>query len=121
MNWDRKGVMLMLAVVVIWTAMPASACLLASHPMEQRDCCRAMANACESPAMGADSSCCQVHGSVPALVSVQAYSQAQSQEAAALPSQVGAELPAVSGRTSMTAFEAPPPKFPPGGAFALRI
>jgi hypothetical protein len=121
MNWHRKGVMSMLAVVVFWTALPVSACLLASHPLGQRDCCRAMARACKSQVMGADSSCCQVHRSDPALASVQPTSPVQSQETVALPCQVGIELPTVSGSGCTTAFEAPPPKFPPGGAFALRI
>jgi len=121
MNWDRKGVMLMLAVVVFWTALPASACLLASHPTGQRDCCRAMAKACDSPVMDADGSCCQVHGSKPALVSAQPYSPGQSQDTAALLYQIGIELPAISLSGYLNSSEAPPPKFPPGGAFALRI
>ena len=111
----------MLAVVVFWTAMPASACLLARRPMGQRDCCRAMAKACNSPAMGADGSCCKVRGSNPAQVSVQQYSAGQSQEPAALPHQAAINPPADSGSGYMNALEAPPPKFPPGGAFALRI
>ena len=111
----------MLAVVVFWTALPASSCLLASHPTGQRDCCRAMAMACDSPVMGADSSCCKVHGSNPALVSAQPYSSVQPQDTAALPYQIGIDLPAVSPSGYQKAFEVPPPKFPPGGAFALRI
>ena len=111
----------MLAVVVFWTALPASACLLALRPMGQPACCRAMAKACGSPAMGADSSCCKVHGSNPALVSVQQYSAGQSLDSAALPHQVGIKPPVDSGSGYLNAFEAPPPKFPPGGAFALRI
>ena len=120
MNWHNKGVLLMLAVVVLWTALPASACLLASPSVRQLDCCRAMANACETPAMGADSSCCQIHESSPALVSVQPYSPVQSHQSAALLSHLGMQPSADSGG-SMVAFEAPRPKFPPGGAFALRI
>jgi hypothetical protein len=121
MNWDKKGVLLMLAVVVFWTAMPASACLLARRPIGQRDCCRAMAKACDSPAMSADGSCCKVQGSNPALVSVQQYSAGQSHESAVLPHQLGIKPPADSGSGYKNAFDTPPPKFPPGGAFALRI
>ena len=121
MNWDRKGVFLLLLVVVFWTAVPASACLLSTHSMPHRDCCQAMANACGSPAMRADTSCCNVHGSTPALLSVQPFSPSQFQESAALPDQLGIALPSNASHVYLNASEAPPSKFPPGGAFALRI
>jgi hypothetical protein len=121
MNWHRKGMMLMLAVVVFWTALPVSTCLLAGRQTVQPDCCRAMARACNSPVMGANGACCQIHGSNPAQVPVQPNSPVQSLETVALPGLGGTEVPAVSGSGYMNAFEAPPPKFPPGGAFALRI
>jgi hypothetical protein len=121
MNWDKKGVLSMLAVVVFWTALPASACLLASHPTGQPACCRAMAKDCDSPVMGADNACCKVHGSNPAQVSVQPYSSVPSHRIADLPYQVGIESPSASGSGYSNTLETPPPKFPPGGAFALRI
>ena len=111
----------MLAVVVFWTAMPASTCLLASSPVGQPDCCRAMAAACDTPQMGADNSCCQLHESSPAVVSVQQYSPGQPQQAAILPDQFSIAPPAILAGGFSNALSAPPPKFPPGGAFALRI
>src|ERR1035438_9509647 len=66
MNWDRKGILLMLAVVVLWAAAPASACLLGTRHSSPPACCRAMAKDCDTPTMGADSSCCQIHDKTPA-------------------------------------------------------
>ena len=121
MNWHRKGAMLLLAVVVFWTALPASACLLTGRSPAQRDCCRAMAKACSSAVAGASGFCCQIHGSNPAQVPVQPNAPAQSLEIAVLPGQFALQAPATAITAFINTFEAPPPKFPPGGAFALRI
>ena len=121
MNWDRKSVLLMLAIVVFWAAAPASACLLGTRHTSQPDCCRAMVKACDTPAIGADSSCCQIHGKTPAVTPAQPYSSVQSQELAYVPRQSGIESPAASGTGYQNALETPPPKFPPGGSFSLRI
>src|ERR1039458_9236246 len=87
MNWDRKGVLLMLAVVVLWAAAPASARLLGTRHSSQPACCRAMAKDCETPAIGADSSCCQIHDKTPAVTPVRLSSPVQSQELASVPHQ----------------------------------
>jgi hypothetical protein len=121
MNWSRKGALLMLAVVVFWAAMPASACLLGTHSAGLPDCCRAMTQGCDLPGMGASGSCCQVQGKNPAVPSVPPYSPLQSQKVTSVPHQAGMELPLVHGAEYRNALESPPLKFPPGGAFALRI
>jgi hypothetical protein len=43
------------------------------------------------------------------------------QRLAFVPHQAGLQLRTSSGASHRNAFEAPPLKFPPGGAFALRI
>jgi hypothetical protein len=115
----------MLAVVAFWAAMPVSAqvsaCLLSTRHASQSDCCRAMAETCDSPAMGANSSCCQAKGENPAVPSVPPYSVGHSPELAFVVLGAGVELPAVPGTAYINALELPPLKFPPGGAFALRI
>jgi len=60
MRVGRISAMLMLAVVVLWAAVPAFACLM---PSQQDDCCRQMMQATGSCDMDASQSCCQVHGS----------------------------------------------------------
>jgi hypothetical protein len=121
MNWGRKGAFVMIAVVVFWAAMPASVCLLGSHSAPVPDCCGTMAQGCDSPGMGACDSCCQIHGKNPALPPVPPSSIGHSQKLAAVIHQAGLELPAAPGGGYLNALETPPPKFSPGGAFALRI
>jgi hypothetical protein len=121
MNLGRKGAVLLLAVVVFWAMAPASACLLGTRSAHQHDCCRAMARACKSASITADSSCCRVHGQNPAVAPVPPYSPEHAQDLALAPHLIDAQLPAASGAGHGNAFDAPPPKFPPGGTFALRI
>lgn len=111
----------MLLVVAFWAAMPVSACLLGTRHARQPDCCRAMAQNCDSPTMGADSSCCQIQGNNPAVTPVPPFSVGHPQKLAVIAHQAGLELPAAPGGGYGNALETPPLKFPPGGAFALRI
>lgn len=121
MNWGRKGAFMMLAVVVFWAAIPASACLLGVKNSSQPDCCGAMTQGCNSLGMCASSPCCQFQRQSPAVTPVPQYTTEHAQKLALVPHQVGMELPAASGGGHGNALETPPPKIPPGGAFALRI
>jgi hypothetical protein len=121
MNLDRKGALLMLAVVVLWAAIPASACLLAVHSTGQPDCCRRMVQEIDSPSMCASGSCCQAERQNAAVATAPLYSPEQAQKLAVAPHQPGLHLRAFSCAIHRNAFETPPLKFPPGGAFALRI
>lgn len=125
MNWGRKGALLMLAVVAFWAAMPVlapvSACLLGMRHASQPDCCRAMAENSDSPAMSAGNSCCQAQGENPAVPSVPPFSVGHSQKLAFVAHGPGLEMRAVQRTAFINVLDAPPLKFPPGGAFALRI
>ncbi|MGO8935206.1 MAG: hypothetical protein ACLQDA_15990 [Terracidiphilus sp.] len=121
MNGSRKGALLMLSVVVFWAAMPASACLLGIGHTGLPDCCRAVAQSCDSAAMTADCSCCQVHGNNPAVTPVTPFSLRQPQKLAVAAHQASMKLPAAPGGSYRNDLETPPPQFPPGGSFALRI
>jgi hypothetical protein len=121
MKTGRQGGFVLLAIMVLWTVLPASACILAHHAMARPACCRAMKD-CDSPAMGADSSCCQIRGNGVAVASVLPYSNDDhGQQLAAATYLVGMQLPVAEIDGSSSTFNTPPPKFPPGGAFALRI
>jgi hypothetical protein len=120
MNWGRKGTLLMLTVVVIWAAMPASACLLGSHSAALPDCCHTTAQGCDSPGMGAGNSCCQIREKIPAIITVTPYTTEHAQNLALVTHHAGLELLAAHGPAYGNTQEAPP-QFPPGGAFALRI
>ncbi len=111
----------MLSVVVFWAATPVSACLLGLRNSSQPDCCGAMAQGCSSLEMCASSPCCQFQGQNPAVTPVPQYTTEHAQKLALVPHQAGMELAAAPGGGHGNALETPPSKFPPGGAFALRI
>jgi len=117
MNWGRKGALLMLAVVVFWTAAPACACLPATQPSGQHSCCRGMGRECGMPPMGMNGSCCQVQRQNIAVPPAPPYSPGHSQKLTFVPHQAGLE----SAASHRNAFQAPPPKFPPGCNSILRI
>src|SRR5580658_1230573 len=64
MHMGRKGAMLMLAIVALWAAAPALACMT---PAPCHPCCRAMMIDCDSAAISAVHPCCQLHSSGTAL------------------------------------------------------
>jgi hypothetical protein len=121
MKWSRKGALLMLVVVVFWTAMPASACLLGMKPLRQHDCCRRMARMCGSAAMATSGACCQTSRRNIAVASVPPYSPEHSQKLVFVPHQPSLQAPATQRATYGNAFEAPPPKAASSGGSILRI
>jgi len=121
MNWGRKGAFLMLAVVALWTTIPASACLLAQHSTGQPDCCRGMVLELDSPSTCANSSCCQAKQQNKPIASTPLYSPEQSLKLAILPHQPDLQLGGLLRAMHPNASDAPPLTSPPGGAFALRI
>jgi len=121
MNWSRKGALLMLAVVVFWTAMPASACLLGLKPMRQHDCCRKMARMCSSSATAATGACCQASRRNTAAAPVPPYSPEHSEKLVLVPHQASLHAPATLRAAHGKAFEAPPPKAASSSGSILRI
>jgi hypothetical protein len=59
MHVGRKRALLLLIVVVLWTAAPALACF---PPSAQPACCQGVMQGCDDPAMDG-MACCQVHPS----------------------------------------------------------
>jgi hypothetical protein len=55
-----KNAWIMLAIIVLWTALPGLACLA---PAPHQDCCQQMMQDCGSSMAMADPSCCKVHSS----------------------------------------------------------
>ncbi|MDE3186244.1 MAG: hypothetical protein KGM96_01815 [Acidobacteriota bacterium] len=121
MNWSRKGALLMLAVVVFWTAMPASACLLGFKPMRQHDCCRRMARMCTSAGMAASGACCQASPRNTAVAPDPPYTPEHAQKLVIIPQQASLRAPATLRAGYGHAFKAPPPKAASSSASILRI
>jgi len=121
MNWSRKGALLMLAVVVFWTAIPASACLLGMKPMRQHDCCRRMARMCSSAGMTASGACCKASQQNTAVAPVPPYSSEHSQKLVIVPHLASMPAPAALRAAYGNAFEASPPKTASSSGSVLRI
>ena len=114
----RKGAILMLAVVALWAAGPALACMT---PAPCHSCCRAMMMHCNSAMMIAAHPCCQLHS---------------SQTAVPPGRPAGTNLPSGSSQTLVSVnlpdfsrgavqgpnpSKAPPPRSPSGASTILRI
>ena len=121
MKSSRKGALLLLAVVVFWTAMPASACLLGLKPMRQHDCCRRMMRMCGSAAMVTGGACCQAAPRSAAVTPTPAYTPEQVQKLVVIPHKVSLHSAATLRAAQGIAFEAPPPKAPSSSGSVLRI
>lgn len=117
MSMGRKGAILMLAVVALWAAVPALACL-APAPCHQ--CCRAMMTDCDT-AMIAAHPCCQMQSSNTAVPPGQAAatdlapSSTQTLMWVILPNPKG-----LAGQ-GPNLSKAPPPRSLSGASAILRI
>jgi hypothetical protein len=108
----------MLAVVVLWAAAPALACLIATPC---HDCCHAMMMDCDSAATSAAHTCCQLHSSNAAVpVGSVVAPELQAGPAQALASAVLPDLAGLAG-SKPASFKAPPPRSPLGASTILRI
>lgn len=121
MEWSRKGVLLLLAVVVSWTALPASACLLAMQPARHAACCHGMAKMCGSAGMGTQAACCRANPHNPTFAPVAPYASEHSQPSASLINQIDFLGLVVRHLGNWNDLEAPPPHLSPGGSSILRI
>jgi len=116
----------MLAVAVLWTAMPASACVLTMQTSSPPACCGDMAQAGMSQTgmtrgISMHPSCCQIRGTIPALTPAPPFSLDHSQQPAIVPYTSSLAAFVTRGHDGRDASETQPPKFPPGGIFVLRI
>ena len=115
---SRKCAILLLAVVALWAATPAFACLSlrSSHR-----CCRQMPADCGMALMGAHSPCCTLNP-LPASSNPETATGPVTQNSMAVVAAAGltAPLPAAEVPLSQTAFT-PPPRPLSGASQILRI
>lgn len=121
MQWGRKFALVMLVVLVFWTAIPALLCLPTMHPTANHSCCRAMVGECRSPVVGASGSCCQVDRQNPTLPQVSQYSIGHSTRLALVVRQADLRPVAASAVRHYGYREAAPPPSSSGNASNLRI
>jgi hypothetical protein len=118
MPMGRKGTILMLAIVALWAAGPALACMT---PAPCHSCCRATMMECDSEAMSAAHPCCQLHSSGTAVpqsrvVAPEPQFGAVQSFASALPP----DLDRLAGQ-SLLSSKAPPPRSQSSASTILRI
>src|ERR1700733_5839609 len=120
MPMGKKGAILMLAIVALWAAGPALACVT---PVPCHSCCRAMTMDCDSATMSSahPCSCCQLDSSgtgVPQgrVVAPEPQIGAVQSLASALPP----DLDRLAGQSPLSG-KAPPPRSQAGASTILRI
>jgi hypothetical protein len=120
-NWGRKGALLLLAIVVAWTTLPASACLFTARTAGRPACCSGMAQDCPMCGMGLNVCSCRIDGRNAAFTPVPPYSPEHAQPLAFVSPPTRFDLPAAARTGRRNALESPPPKFQSGSVSILRI
>lgn len=118
MRINRTGAILMLAVVVLWTAMPALACVLAPT---HHACCRDMAQECSSSAMNSGGACCQIHPSDSAVSVLITSAPERSFALFSIAVTPALAAPDAADAPALRMAGASPPAASPGNNFILRI
>lgn len=117
MRVGRKGVLVLLAVVALWTALPVVACAAeAATP----PCCHGMMD-CGSPAHSVGRACCQIHRDSPALLAGQTSASDHFHALAQIAVPVIVPAPLVLAGVNPPIAGAPPPEPSPGSGSILRI
>jgi hypothetical protein len=119
MRVGRKSAFVLLAIVVLWAATPALACLT---PPAHRSCCQGtMMRDCDSPAAMQCGDCCSVQPADAPLLPVpaNAVDHAVGSVTAAAPAAL-VLLPA-AGSAIVHTIETPHPPGSPGAGSVLRI
>lgn len=117
----RKTALLMLVMVMLWTAMPACACPAGMGQAGQPDCCRAMTQNCPMPDAGLNASCCPAPSQDFAVTPNIVYSPEHVQKVCLAAQDAVLILSAQSGFVDLSAIKTPPPKLLSGGSSILRI
>ena len=124
----RQSAVLMLAVVVMWTALPGFACFLSMpRPASQPSCCAEMAQdsgsmtAMNAAEVRTDGSCCRAHEKVLGLVPVLPYAPEQLQRLAVAPDPLVMPDFGRAGRSFRAVFETLPPRSSSGASSPLRV
>ncbi len=121
MQWGRKFGPVLLAVLVLWTAIPALVCLPTMHPMANHSCCMAMAGECPSPEAGASGTCCQIDQQSPTLPQASQFSIGHAPRLALVTRDEVVQPFVLSVAGQPSRLEAVPSKSSSGRASTLRI
>jgi hypothetical protein len=121
MAWGRKGALMMLATVLLWTAAPAFACLPGMRAAGPADCCRSMAPDCPMSQAAMNASCCSTHRQDNAVPPVPFYAPEHAQKLFVTAHSASFVALANSDSIERAALLASPPYHSPGASSILRI
>ncbi len=121
MHWGRKFALLMLAAVVLWTAMPVSACVVTMQSNARAACCGDMAQGGPMQRMKIIPACCRIRATDPAVVPVSAFSPEHSLKPMLVAYPASVDTSANSRAGWRLDLKAPPPKSLAGAISILRI
>ena len=120
MHVGKKGALVLLAIVVLWAATPALACL--TPTTAHRSCCKGMAmQGCDSAAMMHCGECCRMQPADAPLLPGSANAVDHAVGSVPSPAPTALALPTAIGNPILLAFEAPLPPGSPGAGSILRI
>lgn len=119
MHVGRKGAFVLLAIVVLWAATPALACLMPSaHP----SCCQGMSmQNCSAPAMMQCGDCCSVHPADAPLLPGSAGAIDHLAGSVTSPASTALALSPAAGQVTLLVSESPLPPGSAGVGSILRI
>jgi hypothetical protein len=121
MHWGRKVALLILAAVVLWTAMPAAACVLTMRSSARPSCCGEMAPDGNMGGMKMTPACCRIHATAAAVTPVPPFSPEHSLKPLFVAYPTSLEPSATPDAGWRNALEAPPPRSSAGAISVLRI
>ncbi len=120
-NSSRQRTWLMLAMTILWIAIPAFACLPALQPTGQHACCHSMARACAPATVSADNSCCRVHPQNLAIHLALPYFSEHAQQFAFVSHPIHLPVPATKNASGVQAFAPVPSILSSANTSILRI
>ena len=120
MNWLRKRALLVLALMVIWTALPSLACAIPANETQLPACCCGMGHSC-THMKDMHGSCCHLNHQNPAMEAIPPFSPEHTHHLV-FAAYILLPLPTLGNQASLTTIPAlPVPTASPGSSTNLRI
>lgn len=116
----KSGALWLMMVLVLWTVVPSSACLLTARGTAHRACCQQKAPDC-SRAMCSDGNCCRMERGQTAAEPGAVFSVERGHELEFVPATIQPLLKSDAASELSTVASAPAPDTSPGKSSILRI
>ena len=120
MNWPRKTVLLLMALMMFWTTVPAVACAFSASQAGRPECCRNMAADC-TRMMSAERPCCQLSPQRSTVEVTPLFSPEQNHQVFLAAYSAGLQFASGNEVSLVGALNRPMPNASPGSSTILRI